>query len=833
MNGDQPPGNGSEPLSLQRRVDAACDRFENAWKDGPRPGIEEYLAEVPEPDRIPLFRELLAVEIELRCNGGERPTPEEYQHRFREHSELIRAAFANSPGDADRGPPGSSGGGTTPHTPPTDSSAVDPDSLPPSGSPPVRDHIGRYKVVQWLGGGTYGDVYLAHDAVMDRQVAVKLPSARLLATKRAKEEFLREARSVAQLQHLGIVQAYDFGQEADGRCYIVYEFIDGESLAERIKPERIAADPLRFDEAARIVALVAEALHYAHLQGMFHRDVKPANILLNRQGRAKVTDFGLAVREEELARQRGILAGTLPYMSPEQVLRESHHIDGRTDIYSLGVVLYELLCGRRPFEARTEDELEDQILHREARPLRQIKESIPAELERVCLKALSKRIQDRYTTAKDMAEELCQLAEAVCLPKRPESQVALSHIVRDLEIVAIHVGGWISWRLDVLLRNLSDQPAIIHRITLTVLEDLEDYGYERMARIYPSAKYGIPIGDLEVGQSRSIDVSHCVGPHEVDRFKVALQHTLARLVLRLTLHYNRVQTVEALVGVGVELEPEELRGEDTTNFVTWPDLRAMCGTPVCARCLSRKELLQALQERRIFSHLGPPWVVTEEVQLGDLNEERLQARGGLAPPRRLVVFPRPLPGDIRFRRRNFRIPLSDIVDCDTPAKSQELQANEQLLDAAITGNLDHLQAALAKGADLNVCRQGRPGYRSWWGTVRRENALAMAALNGHLDVVRFLLDQRATLANPCGSYAWFCAAYHGWNAIAKLLEEAGVNLELTGGQWQLIRERQRSAGAPVLRRRARVRVTGWKKAVFVTVVAAAVLAGLLALRFFF
>src|SRR5262249_49294872 len=281
-----------------------------AWQDGPRPGIEAYLAAVPEPDRVPLFRELLAVEIELRCGGGERPTPEEYHHRFREHSELIRAAFADSPGDANSGPPGSSGGATTPHTPPTDSSAADAGPPRPSGSPPLPDHIERYKVVRWLGGGTYGDVYLAHDAVMDRHVAVKVPSARLLATERAREEFLREARSVARLKHEGIIEAYDFGQEPAGRCYIVYEFVDGESLAERIKPERLAADPLPPDEAARIVAEVAEALHYAHLQEMFHRDIKPANILLDRQGRPKVTDLGLAVREEDLAGQRGILAGT-------------------------------------------------------------------------------------------------------------------------------------------------------------------------------------------------------------------------------------------------------------------------------------------------------------------------------------------------------------------------------------------------------------------------------------------------------------------------------------------------------------------------------------------
>jgi anti-anti-sigma factor len=416
MNGDQPFGSESLPLSLAQRVDEACDRFEKAWKVGQGPRIEEYLAEVPELDRVPLLRELLALEIELRGNGGERPTWEEYHRRFREHSELIRAAFANSPCDADNSPSGDSAGATTPYQPATSSSAVGPNPRPPPVSLPAPDHIGRYQVIRRLGGGTFGDVYLAHDGVMDRQVAIKVPSAWLVATARAQAEFLREARSVARLQHEGIVRAYDFGQEADGRCYLVYEYIAGESLAERTKTERLAGDPLPPEEATRIVAQVAEALHYAHLQGLVHRDLKPANILLDRQGKPKLADFGLAVREEGLARERGRLAGTLPYMSPEQVRREGHRLDGRSDIYSLGVVLYELLCGRRPFTATTEDELIDQILHREARPPRQIKDSILPEPERICLKALSKQINDRYTTAADLAKELQRVAERDRVP---------------------------------------------------------------------------------------------------------------------------------------------------------------------------------------------------------------------------------------------------------------------------------------------------------------------------------------------------------------------------------------------------------------------------------
>jgi anti-anti-sigma factor len=421
MSEDASSSDGS--FSQRRRVDEACDRFEAAWKAGQLPRIEDYLADVAEADRALLFQELLGLEVDFRREGGERPTAEEYHARFGEYIELIHAVFANPPREAESGPPGSSELTTISQTAPKSSSAVDSDSRPPSGSPPLPERIGRYKVVRRLGGGTHGDVYLAYDAVMDRQVAVKVPSAKLLATERAREEFLREARNVARLQHEGIVPAYDFGQEADGGCYIVYEFVDGESLAERIKPERIATDPLAPEEAARIVARVAEALHDAHLQAMYHRDIKPANIVLNRKGRPKVTDFGLAVHEQDLASQRGSLAGTLPYMSPEQVRRESNHIDGRTDIYSLGVVLYELLCGRRPFEAKTRDQLEDQILHREAKPPRQIKDSIAPELERICLRALSKRINDRYTTAEDMAKDLRHLAQGQRVPMKVVARV--------------------------------------------------------------------------------------------------------------------------------------------------------------------------------------------------------------------------------------------------------------------------------------------------------------------------------------------------------------------------------------------------------------------------
>src|SRR5205823_9908254 len=199
------------------------------------------------------------------------------------------------------------------------------------------------------------------------------------------ETYWAEARILASLDHPHIVPVHDVGRTEDGLCYIVSKFIEGSNLAQRTREVRPA-----ISESAELVATVAEALHHAHRRGLVHRDIKPANILIDPAGTPYLADFGLALKEEDYGRGGGV-CGTPAYMSPEQANGEGHRVDGRSDIFSLGVVFYELLTGARPFRADSVDELLEHINKVDVRPPRQRDDAIPRELERICLRALCRR----------------------------------------------------------------------------------------------------------------------------------------------------------------------------------------------------------------------------------------------------------------------------------------------------------------------------------------------------------------------------------------------------------------------------------------------------------
>jgi serine/threonine protein kinase len=257
----------------------------------------------------------------------------------------------------------------------------------------------RYRLDVLVGAGGFGRVYRGFDTWLERTVAVKVPRVDRPVTEGEVDQCRTEARKVARLRHPNIVPVHDVGREG-ATCFIVGEWVEGTNLAARIIEDRPD-----YREAARIVAEVADALGHAHGAGFVHRDIKPANVLIDAQGRAYLTDFGIAVVEEDQLRD-ATAAGTLPYMAPEQLDEGFGPVDHRADLYALGLVLYELLTGRRPFRASTPMELRQHILGDDPPSPRSIEPDVPEKLERVCLRCLAKRPEERYQRAEEVGADL-------------------------------------------------------------------------------------------------------------------------------------------------------------------------------------------------------------------------------------------------------------------------------------------------------------------------------------------------------------------------------------------------------------------------------------------
>jgi serine/threonine protein kinase len=259
-----------------------------------------------------------------------------------------------------------------------------------------------------------GVVYKARQIALERLVALKMIQHQAMGGSEQRERFQAEARAVARLQHPNIVQIYDFG-EYQGWSYYAMELVLGGTLH-----ERLARGALSPAEAARTAETLARAVHHAHGQGVIHRDVKPANVLLTAEGVLKVTDFGLARLADQSSRTlQGAIMGTPRYMAPEQAFGQTDRIGPAADIFSLGVVLYELLTGQTPFAGATTFEILDRLRTEEPAPPGRVRPGIPRDLDAVCLRCLRKEPGDRYPSAEALADDLRRFQDGVPVQTRP------------------------------------------------------------------------------------------------------------------------------------------------------------------------------------------------------------------------------------------------------------------------------------------------------------------------------------------------------------------------------------------------------------------------------
>jgi serine/threonine protein kinase/WD40 repeat protein len=406
-------------LSAAVRINEVCNRFELAWQAGQRPRIEDYLGDAAEPERSDLVRELVALDIDYRRQAGEHPSEDEYRARF--------PALAEAPLLEDLATEG--GADPKKRTEPLTSQVQSP--FP--GLPAVPG----YEILKELGRGGMGVVYWAWQNSLRRTVALKMIRAGADASPEELARFRLEAEAVSRLQHPNIVQVYEVGQ-ADRCPYLALEFVDGGSLA-----QRLAGTPLPFKEAARLVELLAQAMHEAHQKGVVHRDLTPANILLQRKSEIpnpkseakdsdfefrisdfepKVTDFGLAklfVGGGPTLTHSGVVLGTPSYMAPEQAAGNMKDVGPATDVYALGAILYECLTGRPPFKAATPLETLLQVLSVEPVSPNRLQPKLPRDLTTICLKCLAKEPVKRYASAGELEEDLRRFLAGEPIRARP------------------------------------------------------------------------------------------------------------------------------------------------------------------------------------------------------------------------------------------------------------------------------------------------------------------------------------------------------------------------------------------------------------------------------
>ena len=480
----------------------AVQRFEDAWLRGESPEIDAYLTGEGQ-SRQALLIELVHTDLEYRLKAGEPCRIESYIRRFPElqadHTVFLGLAAAEYDlrrrGDAnlrfdeyfDRFPERRDSlrelfESLQPPKPPDQISlccpqcrepielthGVEPGEIAcPSCGATMRiesdavhtafrfldsKSLGKFEILETLGIGAFGAVYKARDTQLDRVVAIKIPRLGGLTTDEDRERFLREACHVAQLSHPGIISLYEVGRY-EGVPYLVSDFVAGKTLS-----EAATLTPLTFRQVAECVSAVAEILQYAHEHGVVHRDIKPANIIIGQDGNPRIMDFGLAKSDavETVISLNGHVVGTPAYLSPEQACGDQEHVDGRSDIYGLGVILYELLAGELPFRGIPRMIL-PQVLYDDPRPPRRLNDKIPVDLEAITLKCMEKETKRRYQSARELSEDLRRWLRNEPVLARPvrawqralrwtKRRPTVSALIATIAVLTVASLGVITWK---------------------------------------------------------------------------------------------------------------------------------------------------------------------------------------------------------------------------------------------------------------------------------------------------------------------------------------------------------------------------------------------------